>query len=233
MKNWLGRVGTVVAVGGLFACSSGPSMRVEDALLAKVPPGAMQGVIDARAKRDQAADAVSKAEIDITKAKNAADLVKSELKIAESEVEQAGLKVDIAKQQGNAEAIQDAEAEAAIKRATVDVKKKLLNLRLRQIEQAEARLVLAKILLEKAQAEVELAKAKAVQGLDDPRAKEISVSRFELQVTEYKSKVAKAEEEVAAVGVEVEEAQKIYDEAKQRLDAMTAPAATVPGGADY
>lgn len=214
----------------LTSCAGGPSMTVPDDLLSGLPPGKMAPVNQARGERDAALDAANQAKTAITRAEQEKTLAKTELDVAKSELEAARAKADIAKG-GSADDVKMAENAVAQAEAKKAVKQYLVLWRTRQVEKVEAEADLADVNLQYAEAKLEAEKARAVQDIDKAKAQEISVSKFELQVAEYKQKQAEAEADLAGVSVEVEEAQKNYDKAVSRLEAITGRPAEAPAAA--
>ncbi len=215
-------------IASLFlGCAKGPRLRVDDSLLAALPAGRTQGVIEARSERDKAKDAENQAERAIVEAQNELRLVRSELDVARSEHDQAKTQVGISRSSGDPGAIQSSEDRLAVTTARVEERRRKVTLYQRKVELARARYEAARRRTYYKEALVELAKARAVQG--EPGADDVSVSRFELQASEFKTRLAREEQEVASVGIEVEEAERAWREALARVEALSGAPARAGG----
>lgn len=76
----------------LISCAStSSSSRIDNALLSELPPASMSAIVEARASKDTASDALAKAERDTQWAEEQGDLTRSNLIVARAELADAKL----------------------------------------------------------------------------------------------------------------------------------------------
>lgn len=183
----------LVALALTAGCASQRIQVVDDAFLSEVSPEQKRLVHQARDKHYEATDALAKATRDSAWAKDQAELTRAELKSIEKELEEAELAMNLAEQNGTATELDLSKTRFEYLTAKADATREKLALRKREYEHSQ---LLQKVALERdrlAAAEVELAKARAVQELDRVAAKQISLREYEMQVIFHRTEVALAE----------------------------------------
>jgi hypothetical protein len=198
----------------LASCSSTKSYQVDNALLAEVSSEEKAEIQTFRAERDRAADAAASSEREVRAAENRVELARAALETERTRMAQAKLGTSIAKKDGTAGGFEKAERFEQQVAAEVDAKRAALGLRKRELEHAKLTDKLAQERVMLTSAEVELAKAKAVQNVDRMAVKKIDLSDFEKQVAFHRKGVedaiklcTKSEERVAQAQSSLETAQ--------------------------
>ena len=184
-------------------CASQRTQVVDDALLSEVSPAQMSLVHQARDNQNDATDALAKAKRDNSWAKDQTDLTRAELKSIEKELEEAKLAMVLAEQNGTATELGLSKMRFEHLTAKADATREKLALKKREYEHAQ---LLQKVALERkrlAAAEVELAKARAVQELDRVAAKKIPLREYEMQASFHRTEVALAEVRASAAAERV------------------------------
>ncbi len=198
------------------ASASERTQRVDDALLSEVSASQMALVQQARAARDEAVDGLAKAARDAKWAVDQAELAQVELRTTTQQLEEAKLAAVLAERNGKTMELQDAKRRQERMVAMADASREKLALRKRESEYMR---LTEKVALEHrrlADAEVELAKARAVQDLDRVAAQKVPVREFEKQVNFHKTEVKLAEVRAIAAQERVQEAKVKYEAAESK-----------------
>lgn len=208
----------IVCIGLALASASCSSMpwndqkNVDRDLLAAVPASDRGAIEAARAARNHAADSWDVAKRNTQIAKGQLSLAKKESDVAEAQLDLSRASVTVA-EKGTTEELakaKQAEHEHELIRKCVDER---IDWRVLDVERAEAREKLSECKLELAEANVELARAEAVRGLDRPEAKHVDVGDYEYAVRKHEKAVGMAQLEVASVEREASIAREKFDRA--------------------
>jgi hypothetical protein len=201
-----------VALPACHSSASAPdlSYHVEDSMLANVPDGDRGDIEDARKATLSANDEWAAAKARVERAQQKLHLAQQDLDVAKSRSDRADAAIELA-QNGTTEDLEKARQEKKDATALVNAAKTRIDLRQQQIQHAQAYLDYKQKQLALAQANAELAKARAVSKLDRPRAQSIDVAKFEKQVRDTQEAVDVAKVRTDAARKEVQVAQEHYD----------------------
>lgn len=209
----------LIAVGSA-ACQSTTHrtarLSVDDDALVNVPVGQREDVSKARTERTEGQDRVGIAERDLQNAQERVSLAKQTASMAEDECDAASDRVKMAhdaNQDTRAAAIQSAEENRESVRAHSRWADTQVVYQQRRVEAQEDQVGLEKMRLELANAKVELAKARAVNGLDRPDVEAYDIGAFEAVVANRKLNVELAE-------IDAEAWQKKIKHCRTSLDAQ-------------
>ena len=203
----------------LAACNTAPT-RIDNALLSELDQSSMSGVVEARAHKDSAEDALAKAERDTQWAEEQAELTRSSLKVAQTSLADAKLGMVVADRSGTVGQLKAAEHAYDYAAARVDEVRGLLGLRKREFEYAKLAQKLALEEFRLGNARVELQKAEAVQELDRVAAKKIPVKDYQKQVRFHETEVELAKVRLRAMADHVEDARQEADAMREQAEAL-------------
>lgn len=203
------------------SCASTSNLgRIDNALLSELSPSTMAGVVEARATKDSAEDALAKAQRDTQWAEEQVELTRSNLKVSRTEVEDANLAMITAERSGTVSQLEAAKRSYEYAVARADEVRERLALRKRELEHAK---LAQKMALEEYRlntARVELQKAEAVQELDRVAAKQIPVKDYRKQVRYHETEVQLARVRLTAMTSEVDEARQEYELFRAKVAAL-------------
>ena len=163
-----------------------------DALLTEVSPAEQRLIAKAREANDRANDAYAAAKAHTTTTRDGQISADLDLEEAVAKVARANANVERQKSAGTTEAVDGAKQELATAKAEHTVQAAAATLGARQTDHARALAEIAKEHVTVTEAQVELAKAKAVNTLDRPASQKPLIKRFEESVRR-----AEADENVA------------------------------------
>ena len=163
-----------------------------DALLTEVSPAEQRLIAKAREANDRANDAYAAAKAHTTATRDGQISADLDLEEAVAKVARANADVERQKSAGTTEAVDGAKQELATAKAEHTVQAAAATLGARQTDHARALAEIAKEHVTVTEAQVELAKAKAVNTLDRPASQKPLIKRFEESVRR-----AEADENVA------------------------------------
>lgn len=163
-----------------------------DALLTEVSPAEQRLIAKAREANDRANDAYAAAKAHTSTTRDGQISADLDLEEAVAKVARANANLDRKKSAGTTEAIDGAKQELADAKAEHTVQAAAATLGARQTDHARALAEIAKEHVTVTEAQVELAKAKAVNTLDRPASQKPVIKRFEESVRR-----AEADENVA------------------------------------
>lgn len=218
---------TLLAVG----CNSTPfhghndrysHLTVDDDALVYVPESGRAEIDQARTGCDQMRDQVSIAQRNLEQGKRQLDLAEEELDVSELHVNSAMKGLEVARSSnGNVRDAQIAAANATIDGARAQWHSAVSDVAYHavRIEQLDALVQLARLRVKRSEAEVELAKAKAVVALDRPETRDISVGEFQACLDERNAEVALAEVDADAWEKKVEVRRDVLDVHRKAGDA--------------
>jgi hypothetical protein len=183
--------------------------RVDEKLVAQVPPGQMSDVQRMRTERDELDDERARAELSVAKTKEERDTAQKSRDIASERRDDAQSVLDDARKGGSEKTIEGAEAD--LEKANDAFHESDLKFAVAQckVDRDEAVVTLAKQRVRLAEARIELAKASAVHELDNKDAEKISMTSFEDQVR-------KRETDVKIAEVKLRAAEEALDRAESR-----------------
>lgn len=205
----------------LASCvSTSNPRRIDNALLSELSPSTMANVVEARATKDTAKDALAKAERDTQWAEEQVELTRSNLKVARTALDDAKLAMVTAERSGTISQLAAAKKSYEYAVVRTDAVRERLALRKREFEHAKLaqKLALEEYRLEAAR--VELQKAEAIQELDRVAAKQIPVKDYRKQVRYHETEVELARVRLAAMASEVEEARQEYAVLRAKAEAL-------------
>lgn len=163
-----------------------------DALLTEVSPAEQRLIAKAREANDRANDAYAAAKANTTTTRDGQISADLDLEEAVAKVARANANVERQKAAGTTEAVDGAKQELATAKSEHTAQAAAATLGARQTDHARALAEIAKEHVTVTEAQVELAKAKAVNTLDRPVSQKPQIKRFEESVRR-----AEADENVA------------------------------------
>ncbi|WP_164008951.1 hypothetical protein [Pyxidicoccus trucidator] len=185
---------------GLGGCSSGrSSTKVDEELLARVPPEDMEEVHKARLTQSKAVDETTRAQVSLEDAKRDRDVARSNLEAAKArrEADESALLAARATAQtpdiaGAERALREADLELSAAEADVDFRERVVTTReaLQQMRERE---------LAVADAELAQTEYQALLRSGDVRAKELSGEDFAKALQEARSEAWEQQQEVDAL----------------------------------
>jgi hypothetical protein len=192
---------------GLLGCQSNPfgeerhnAVVVDDELVCDVPEADREDILRARAERNaernEMNDRVVIAERDVEQGRRQLQVAKEELEAAEAAVRKAEKSLAVAREEN--ERVRASEMESASRRLE-SARARLRCAHLKVAHHAthsarlEAQVGLAKTRLERAAAQLELSKARALHELGRPETSEVAMSEFEAPVARTQVQVTMAE----------------------------------------
>ncbi|TAJ07496.1 MAG: hypothetical protein EPO68_16370 [Planctomycetota bacterium] len=212
MKSRIVFIGLALASA---SCSNMPWQRQRDVdrdLVAHVADSDRSGIEEARAARNQAADAWDAAKRNTEIAKDQLSLARKEADVAEAELDMSLAAVKMAEKGTTEELAKAKEAQHEHELIEKCVEERI-EWRELDVERSKARAELSERRLELTEAQVELARAQAVRALDRPEAKQVDVGDYEYAVRKHEKAVAMAELEVDAVEREARLAHEKFERA--------------------
>ena len=205
----------------LTGCASTSRVaRIDNALLSELPASSMAGIVEARATKDTAEDAVAKAERDEQWAKEQVEQTRSNLKVARTELDDAKLAMVLAERSGTVAQLEAAKKAFAYSSAHSDEVRDLLALRKREFEHSKLLRKVAEEELRLKYAQLELEKAEAVVVLDRVAAQQVPVKDYRKQVRYHETEVGVARIRAEAAGSEADDARQVADESHSRAVAL-------------
>lgn len=214
----------LMAAALLTSCAKGKAPEVREDWLARVPPGQMQPVEQARGELRQAQNDKNRAEVNLQDAKNRLDVAKAERDAAKSRVDAAENQVKFARNTGDAQRVRSAQdqlsqAEAGMTAAEAQVEWAEANREAAEarVDWAEAQVGVHEALLRQAEYQV-LADAK------DTRVEDMDPQSFEAEVAARRADAAQARQEMERKEQQVATAYEKWDEARSRAGEQSQPA---------
>ena len=198
------------------ACGSTKMLRVDDSLLVDVPEEQLERVQEARRARDRASDAAAASQREADTAEKRVQLARAVLETNRSRLAQCELEVSVAQSEGSSSDVAEARQGLGVAAAEVGVAEAELELRKREAEHAELVHKLSRERLGLANAEVELVKARAVQGVDRAAAVGLSEADFEKQYVEHRKDVEVAEKRCTSALERVADSRKVLESASSK-----------------
>lgn len=213
---------TAFVLASLTACGSSPK-KVDNALLSKASAESRATIAAARSERDVAIDEMAIAKSEASHASDDVEMAKLAVKTATAESKQTKKGVEIAESSGSPEQLKKAAESHTRKLALEEVAKAVLVVEKHELDLAKAEQSVAEATHELREAQVEEAKAIAVQDLDLVEVREIPLDDFRKRVASFQRDVEVAKERVV-------ESEKRLKVANDKLSKASAYARSV--GAD-
>lgn len=210
---------TLLVLASCVSTANNPS-RIDSALLSELSPSTMAGVVEARATKNSAEDALAKAKRDTQWAEEQVELTRSNLKVVRTELDDAKLGMVTAERSGTVSQLEAAKKSYDYAVARADEVRERLSLRKREFEYAKLAQKLALENYRLKTAEVELQKAEAVQELDRVAAKQVPVKDYRRQVRYHETEVELAQVRLAAMASEIDEARQEYEAFRAKAEAL-------------
>lgn len=204
----------------ITGCATSRVARIDNALLSELPSTSMAGIVEARATKDTAEDALAKAERDEKWAQEQVEQTRSTLKVARTELDDAKLALVLAERSGTVAQLEAAKKAFAYASARSDEVRDVLALRKREYEHSK---LLRKVAMEEVRlkwAQLELEKAEAVVVLDRVAAQQVPVKDYRKQVRYHETEVGLARIRAEAAASEAADARQIADESHSRTVAL-------------
>jgi hypothetical protein len=200
--------------------------RVDEGLLTHVPKEQMGQVQAPSTNHARAADASARRTRERQSAADRVSIAEAELEVARAELATSEIKARVAELSGSKPEWQTARAAVAHCEAKVQAARLAIELRKRELDLAVRREKLAQKTADLRDAEVERAKAQAVQSGDSTASHSISLTRFELQAKQHEKDVALAEKGEAAAIERVTAARREFETAQKEADRLHAGVTT-------
>jgi hypothetical protein len=219
-----GRIAGAALLVLVCACSM---QRIDDGLLAEVPEDQWENVQAARAAHTEAKDELAKRIVERESAGHRVDIAKADFEVARAELGTSEIRARVVEANGSKMEREIARAVLSQCEAKVNVSDLAIDLRECEFDVARQQETLARKTADLREAEIELAKAQAVQFVDRPAAKAVSLTEYELQVKERETAVALAVQREAEATEFLITARQAYDAAKRAADRLaSAPTET-------
>lgn len=189
-------IGSAACQTGTHYGSNGMRLSVDDAALVRVPVSDRDDIAKARTECAEANDRVEIAKREVQNAKAQVSLAEKEVSIAKAECEAAEKRVDLAHDTNNdsrSAALKDAEQNRSAVRAHHRWALSQVAYEEHRVDEKKAKLATEELRAELCESKLELAKAKAVNAVDQSDIAEYDTAAFEACVADKKMQVAMAE----------------------------------------
>ena len=214
---------TAFVLASLTACGSTPPKQVDNALLAQASAESRAAIASARSERDVAIDEMAIATAEANHAADEVEMAKLALRTASAESEQSKKGVEIAETTGTPDQLKKAAELHSQKLALEEVAKAVLAVEKQELQLAENEQEAAELTHELRLAQVEEAKAIAVQDVNLVEVRDI-------ELTDFRNRVAKSQRAVDVAKESIVESNKRLKVANEKLSKASAHARAV--GAD-